>query len=150
VDNKCEYVDSPIDIWVNNAMASVFAPFSEISPEEFQRVTAVTYLGYVWGTRSALRRMRARDAGTIVQVGSALSCRAKHAIRGFTDSLRTELLHEQSKVRLTMVQLPALNTPQFSWNRTHLERHPQPVPPIYQPKSPRRESSMPPSMLRES
>jgi NADP-dependent 3-hydroxy acid dehydrogenase YdfG len=134
----------PIDVWVNNAMTSVFARFWEIEPEEFRRATEVTYLGVVHGTRSALRRMMPRDRGTIVQVGSALAyrgiplqsayCGAKHAIKGFTESLRTELMHEGSNVRLTMVQMPALNTPQFSTVRTKLPRHPQPVPPIYQPE----------------
>jgi NADP-dependent 3-hydroxy acid dehydrogenase YdfG len=134
----------PIDVWVNNAMTSVFARFWEIEPDEYRRATEVTYLGVVHGTRSALRRMMPRDRGTIVQVGSALAyrgiplqsayCGAKHAIKGFTESLRTELMHEGSNVRLTMVQMPALNTPQFSTVRTKLPRHPQPVPPIYQPE----------------
>jgi NAD(P)-dependent dehydrogenase (short-subunit alcohol dehydrogenase family) len=134
----------PIDVWVNNAMASVFAPVSEIHPEEFRRVTEVTYLGVVYGTLSALERMRPRDRGVIVQVGSALAyrgiplqsayCASKHAIQGFTESLRCELMHEESAVRVTMVQLPALNTPQFDTVRTRLPRHPQPVPPIYQPE----------------
>lgn len=134
----------PVDVWVNNAMASVFAPVSEISPEEFRRVTEVTYLGVVYGTLCALRRMRVRQAGVIVQVGSALAyrgiplqsayCASKHAIQGFTESLRCELMHEQSPVRVTMVQMPALNTPQFDVVRTRLPRHPQPVPPIYQPE----------------
>src|ERR1700689_1635335 len=125
----------PIDVWVNNAMASVFAPVSEISPEEFRRVTEVTYLGVVYGTLCALRRMRPRRAGVIVQVGSALAyrgiplqsayCASKHAIQGFTESLRCELMHEDSPVRVTMVQLPALNTPQFDVVRTRLPRHPQ-------------------------
>lgn len=134
----------PIDIWVNNAMTTVFAPLREITPEEFKRSTEVTYLGTVYGTMAALRRMLPRNTGAIVQVGSALAyrsiplqapyCGAKHAIRGFTDSLRSELIHDRSKVHLTMVQLPAMNTPQFSWCRTRLPRHPQPVPPIYQPE----------------
>lgn len=134
----------PIDIWVNNAMTTVFAPLDQITPEEFRRATEVTYLGTVYGTMAALERMGPRNQGSIVQVGSALSyrgiplqsayCGAKHAIRGFTDSLRCELLHEQSKIRLTMVQLPALNTPQFNWCRTKLPNQPQPVPPIYQPE----------------
>jgi NAD(P)-dependent dehydrogenase (short-subunit alcohol dehydrogenase family) len=134
----------PIDVWVNNAMTSVFAPFTEIEPEEFRRVTEVTYLGLVFGTRSALRRMLPRDRGTIVQVGSALAyrgiplqsayCGGKHAIEGFTESVRAELFHEKSKVRLTMVQMPALNTPQFQWVLSRLPRSPQPVPPIYQPE----------------
>jgi NAD(P)-dependent dehydrogenase (short-subunit alcohol dehydrogenase family) len=134
----------PIDVWVNNAFTSVFAPFDRISPEEFRRVTEVTYLGYVNGTRAALRHMRPRDRGTIVQVGSALAyrgiplqsayCGAKHAIQGFTESVRCELAHDGSHVRLTMVQLPAVNTPQFSWVLSRLPRRPQPVPPIYQPE----------------
>jgi NAD(P)-dependent dehydrogenase (short-subunit alcohol dehydrogenase family) len=136
----------PIDVWVNNAMTSVFAPFSDMTPEEFERVTAVNYLGYVYGTMAALRRMRARNAGTIVQVGSALSyraiplqsayCGAKFGIRGFTDSIRVELRHEGSAVHMTMVQLPGVNTPQFNWCRSKLPDHPQPVPPIYQPEIP--------------
>jgi short-subunit dehydrogenase len=134
----------PIDVWVNNAMTSVFAPFTEIEPAEFRRVTEVTYLGFVHGTRAALRRMLPRDRGTIVQVGSALAyrgiplqsayCGGKHAIKGFTESVRAELLHERSAVRLTMVQMPALNTPQFEWVLSRLPRSPQPVPPIYQPE----------------
>ena len=134
----------PIDVWVNCAFASVFAPFAEISPDEFRRVTEVSYLGFVYGTMAALTRMRPRDAGTIVQVGSALGersiplqsayCGAKHAINGFTSSLRCELLHEGSRVSVTVVQMPAVNTPQFSWVRSRLPRHPQPVPPIYQPE----------------
>jgi len=134
----------PIDVWVNCAFASVFAPFAEISPEEFRRVTEVSYLGFAYGTMAALARMRPRDAGTIVQVGSALGersiplqsayCGAKHAINGFTSALRCELLHEGSRVAITVVQMPAVNTPQFSWVRSRLPRHPQPVPPIYQPE----------------
>jgi len=134
----------PIDVWVNVAFTSVFAPFHEISATEFRRVTEVSYLGYVYGTGAALRRMRARDRGTIVQVGSALAyrgiplqsayCGAKHAIQGFNEALRCELLHEHSKVRVTMVQMPAVNTPQFSWVRSKLPRQPQPVPPIYPPE----------------
>jgi NAD(P)-dependent dehydrogenase (short-subunit alcohol dehydrogenase family) len=134
----------PIDIWVNVAFTSVFAPFTQIEPDEFRRVTEVSYLGYVYGTRVALDRMRPRDHGTIVQVGSALSyrsiplqsayCGAKHAINGFTESVRTELLHEKSSVRITVVQMPAVNTPQFSWVLSRLPNHPQPVPPIYQPE----------------
>lgn len=139
-----EQTFGPIDIWINNAMTTVFAPLREITAEEFKRATEVTYLGTVYGTMAALRRMMPRDRGTIVQVGSALAyrsiplqapyCGAKHAIRGFTDSLRSELIHDHSNVHLTMVQLPAMNTPQFSWCRTRLPRHPQPVPPIYQPE----------------
>jgi NAD(P)-dependent dehydrogenase (short-subunit alcohol dehydrogenase family) len=134
----------PIDIWVNSAMATVFAPVLETTPEEFRRATEVTYLGSVWGTMAALRRMVPRDRGVVVQVGSALAFRgiplqaayggAKHAVQGFLDSVRTELLHGGSRVRVTSVHLPALNTPQFSWGRTKLPRHPQPVPPIYQPE----------------
>jgi NAD(P)-dependent dehydrogenase (short-subunit alcohol dehydrogenase family) len=134
----------PIDVWVNNAMLSVFSPIAELSADEVRRVTEVTYLGYVHGTLAALRRMRPCDRGVIVQLGSALAyraiplqgayCAAKHAIEGFTESLRCELLHERSKVRVTMVQLPALNTPHFSVVRTRLPRHPKPVPPIFQPE----------------
>ena len=134
----------PIDVWVNNAMASVFSPIVDMTPEEFERVTAVTYLGVVYGTLAALRRMRPRDTGAIVQVGSALAyrgiplqsayCAAKHAVQGFCDSLRTELLHDNSRIRLTMVQLPALNTPQFDWVKSRLPGRAQPVPPIFQPE----------------
>jgi NAD(P)-dependent dehydrogenase (short-subunit alcohol dehydrogenase family) len=134
----------PIDIWINNAMASVFSPVRETPAEEFKRVTEVTYLGYVHGTLSALRRMLPRDRGVIVQVGSALAyrgiplqapyCAAKHAVQGFMDSLRCELLHDGSRVQVTMVQLPALNTPQFGWVKSRLPRKAQPVPPIYQPE----------------
>jgi short-subunit dehydrogenase len=138
----------PIDVWVNNAMATVFSEFSKVSPNEYRRVTEVTYLGTVWGTMAALKRMAPRNRGTIVQVGSALAyrsiplqsayCGAKAAIRGFTDSLRTELLHDRSDINLTMVQLPAVNTPQFDWCRSHMKHHPQPVPPIYEPEVPAR------------
>ena len=134
----------PIDVWVNNAMVSVFAAFEDVSPSDFRRVTDVTYLGYVYGTMAALRRMRPRDSGVVVQVGSALAyraiplqsayCGAKHAIEGFTESLRCELAHARSGVRVTMVHLPAVNTPQFHWVKTALRRHPQPVPPIFQPE----------------
>jgi NAD(P)-dependent dehydrogenase (short-subunit alcohol dehydrogenase family) len=137
-----------IDVWVNDAFTAVFAPFWEVSPEEFRRVTEVSYLGYVYGTMAALRRMKPRDRGTIVQVGSALAyrgiplqtayCGAKHAIQGFNEALRCELLHEKSSVRVTMVQLPAVNTPQFSWVLSRLPHSPQPVPPIYQPEVPAR------------
>ncbi|MFJ8098492.1 SDR family oxidoreductase [Streptomyces griseofuscus] len=133
-----------IDVWVNVAFTSVFAPFTEITAEEYERVTQVSYLGFVNGTRSALKRMLPRDEGTIVQVGSALGsrsiplqsayCGAKHAINGFTSSLRTELLHQQSHVRITIAQMPAVNTPQFSWVLSRLPKRPQPVPPIYQPE----------------
>jgi NAD(P)-dependent dehydrogenase (short-subunit alcohol dehydrogenase family) len=134
----------PIDVWVNNAYSSVFAAFGQVSDAEFRRTTEVAYLGYVYGTMAALRHMRARDRGAIVQVGRALAyrgiplqsayCGAKHAIQGFTESLRCELLHDRSGVHVTMVQLPAVNTPQFSWVRSKLARHPRPVPPIYQPE----------------
>ncbi len=137
-----------IDVWVNNAMATIFAPIAEITADEFARATQVTYLGTVYGTMAALRRMTPRDRGAIVQVGSALAYRAiplqsaycggKFAIRGFTDSVRTELLHNRSGVWISMVQLPAVNTPQFSWCRTKLPNHPQPVPPIFQPEVPAR------------
>jgi short-subunit dehydrogenase len=134
----------PITVWVNNAMTTIFAPFAEIQPDEYKRATEVTYLGCVYGTMAALKRMLRRDQGAIVQVGSALAyrsiplqsayCGAKHAIVGFTDSLRCELIHRKSQVHLTVVHLPAMNTPQFSWCRTRLPRHPQPVPPIFQPE----------------
>jgi len=134
----------PIDVWINNAMTSVYSPVHQMTADEYRRVTEVTYLGAVHGTISALRRMRQRDAGVIVQVGSALAyrsiplqsayCAAKHALRGFTESLRTELIHEQSGVGVTIVHLPALNTPQFGWVRSRLPRKAQPVPPIFQPE----------------
>ncbi|HEY7404245.1 MAG TPA: SDR family oxidoreductase [Candidatus Angelobacter sp.] len=134
----------PIDIWVNNAMASVFSPIKEMPAEEFKRVTEVTYLGYVYGTLAALKRMLQRDRGTIVHVGSALAyrsiplqsayCAAKHAILGFFASLRTELMHDKSNVKTVMVQMPALNTPQFGWVKSRLPRKAQPVPPIFQPE----------------
>ncbi|MEV5607721.1 SDR family oxidoreductase [Streptomyces sp. NPDC052225] len=134
----------PIDVWVNNAFAGVFAPFVDITPDEFRRVTEVTYLGYVYGTRAALRRMLPRDSGTVVQVGSALAyrgiplqsayCGAKHAIQGFNESLRCELLHSGTRVRTTMVQLPAVNTPQFDWVLDRLPGRARPVPPVYQPE----------------
>ena len=136
----------PIEVWVNDAMATVFAPLSETAPDEFRRATEVTYLGTVHGTMAALRRMVPRDSGVVVQVGSALAyrsiplqaayCGAKFAVRGFTDSVRTELLHDGSNVHITMVQLPAVNTPQFSWCRTRLPDHPQPVAPIFDPDVP--------------
>ena len=142
--SQIEVALGPIDVWVNAAMASVFSPVHELQAEEVRRVAAVTYLGSVNGILTALRRMRHRDAGTIVQVGSALAyraiplqasyCGSKFAIRGFVDSLRCELLHEQSGVRITTVHMPALNTPQFGWVRSRLPFHPQPVPPIYQPE----------------
>jgi NAD(P)-dependent dehydrogenase (short-subunit alcohol dehydrogenase family) len=134
----------PISVWVNAAFSSVFAPFDQIAPAEFRRVTEVSYLGYVYGTMAALKYMKPRDHGTIVQVGSALAyrgiplqsayCGAKHAIQGFNEALRCELLHGHSKVRVTMAQLPALNTPQFSWVLSRLRRRAQPVPPIFQPE----------------
>ncbi|MGW3347998.1 SDR family oxidoreductase [Nonomuraea rubra] len=134
----------PISVWINTAFSSVFAKFADISPDEYERTTAVTYLGYVWGTKVALDLMRPRNAGAIVQTGSALSqrgiplqsayCGAKHAIKGFTESVRTELMSDGSGVRITLVQLPAVNTPQFDWVLSKLRRHPQPVPPIYQPE----------------
>ena len=140
---QVEELFGPIDVWINVAFTSVFAPFAEISADEFRRVTEVSYLGFVYGTMVALGRMKTRDRGTIVQVGSALGersiplqsayCGAKHAINGFTSSLRCELLHENSGVHVTVVQMPAVNTPQFSWVRSRLPNHPQPVPPIYQP-----------------
>jgi NAD(P)-dependent dehydrogenase (short-subunit alcohol dehydrogenase family) len=130
----------PIDIWINNAMVSVFSPVKEMTPANYRRVTEVAYLGFVHGTLSALRRMLPRDRGIIVQVGSALAyrgiplqsayCGAKHAIQGFTESLRSELIHDKSNVRITMVQMPALNTPQFSWVKSRLVGKPQPVPPV--------------------
>src|SRR3954453_8048663 len=133
-----------IDIWINNAMASVFSPIKQMTPEEFERVTEVTYLGYVYGTLAALKRILPGDRGVIVQVGSALayrgiplqaaSCAAKHAVQGFCDSLRCELIHDNSAVRVTMVQMPALNTPQFGWVKSRLPRKAQPVPPIFQPE----------------
>ena len=133
-----------IDVWINNAMTSVFAPIKKITPEEFRRVTEVTYLGYVYGTLAALKRMLPRNRGVIVQVGSALAyrgiplqsayCAAKHAIQGFCDSLRCELIHDNSKVKVTMLQMPAFNTPQFGWVKSRLPRKAQPVPPIFQPE----------------
>ena len=133
-----------IDIWVNAAMATFLAPLKDVPSDDFRRATEVTYLGFVYGTMAALRRMLPRNRGHIVQVGSALAyrgiplqtayCGAKHAIQGFTESLRCELLHDKSNVKISMVQLPALNTPQFHWAKTTLPMHPQPVPPIYQPE----------------
>jgi NAD(P)-dependent dehydrogenase (short-subunit alcohol dehydrogenase family) len=134
----------PIDVWVNNAMVTVFSPFDEVTPEEYRRVTEVTYLGTVNGTRAALTRMKSRNRGCIVQVGSALAyrsiplqsayCGAKAAIRAFSDALRSELIHERSRICITMVQLSAFNTPQFDWGRSHMPRRAQPVPPIFQPE----------------
>lgn len=133
-----------IDIWVNDAMTTVFSPFEDISPEDFKRVTDVTYHGYVWGTRSALKRMRERNHGTIVQVGSAMAyrsiplqtayCGAKHAIKGFTEAVRTELLHAKSNVHITIVEMPAVNTPQFEWCATSLTQHPKPMGTVFQPE----------------
>ena len=141
---EAEETFGPIDIWINVAFTTVFSPFLEITPEEYARVTNVTYHGYVYGTQAALRRMMPRDRGVIVQVGSALAyrgiplqtayCGAKHAIQGFTEALRAELIHNHCHVRLTMPQLPAVNTPQFTWGRNKLPRKAQPVPPIYQPE----------------
>lgn len=138
----------PIDVWVNNAMTTVFAPLWEVKPDEFQRAVEVTFLGQVWGTMAALSRMKPRDRGSIVNVGSALAfigiplqaayCSSKFACLGFFESTRAELLHEGSHVRMSMVHLPAVNTPQFDWCRTTLPKHPQPVPPIYQPEIPAR------------
>jgi NAD(P)-dependent dehydrogenase (short-subunit alcohol dehydrogenase family) len=132
-----------IDVWINNAMVTVFGGFQQVTPEEFRRVTEVTYLGAVHGTRAALGAMQARNRGVIVQVGSGLAyrgiplqtayCGAKHAVRGFTDALRTELLQQRSGIRLTAVHLPAINTPQFDWARTHRKQAPRPVAPVYSP-----------------
>jgi len=147
VEQAAERIEAelgPIDIWINVAMATIYAPLHRISAAEYRRATEVTYLGNVYGTMAALKRMRARNRGTIVQVGSALAyraiplqapyCGAKFAIRGFTDSLRSELLHDRLNIHLTMVQMPALNTPQFDWGRNKLPKRPQPVPPIFQPE----------------
>jgi NAD(P)-dependent dehydrogenase (short-subunit alcohol dehydrogenase family) len=142
---RAESEFGPIDVWVNVAFTNVFGEFWDITPEEWRRLTDVTYLGYVWGTMSAMKRMRSHDRGTIVQVGSALCyrsiplqspyCGAKSAIRGFTDSVRCELIANKSNVRMTMVQMPAVNTPQFTWNRVKSGlNHPQPLPPIFQPE----------------
>jgi short-subunit dehydrogenase len=147
VERAAERIEAelgPIDVWVNAAMTAVLAEVKDTTADEFKRVTEVTYLGSVHGVQAALRRMLPRDSGVIVQVGSALSrrgiplqatyCASKHAIKGFADSLRAELIHEGSNVKLTFVQLPGLNTPQFGWVRTRLDKHPQPVAPIYQPE----------------
>ena len=141
---RAEQEFGPIDIWINNAMVSVLSPALRMTAADYRRVTEVTYLGYVYGTLSALRRMVPRNRGIVVQIGSALAyrsiplqsayCGAKHAIQGFTESLRCELIHDGSRVRLTTVQLPAVNTPQFSWIKTRMPRHPQPFPPIFQPE----------------
>jgi len=147
VDAAAERVErelGPIDVWVNNAMATVFAPFADIAPEDFRRVTDVTYHGFVWGTMAALKRMRPRNRGTIVQVSSALAyrsiplqspyCGAKHAIKGFTQSVRTELEHENSDIHIAVVDMPGVNTPQFEWCRTTLTHHPKPIGTYYQPE----------------
>jgi NAD(P)-dependent dehydrogenase (short-subunit alcohol dehydrogenase family) len=147
VEAAAEEIESelgPIDVWVNNAMTTVFSRVGDLDDEEYERVTDVNYHGTVYGTQVAVERMRERDEGSIVQVGSALAyrgiplqsayCGSKHAIQGFTESLRTELLHDDSGIELTMVQLPAVNTPQFEHSRSHIDEHPQPVPPIYQPE----------------
>ena len=141
---QTEETFGPIDIWINVAFTTVFSPFMEIHPDEYRRVTEVTYLGYVYGTQAALRRMIPRNRGKIVQVGSALAyrgiplqtayCGAKHAIQGFTEALRAELIHNKRDINMTMVQLPAVNTPQFTWGRNKMPRKAQPVPPIYQPE----------------
>jgi len=141
---RAEHELGPIDIWINCAMVTVFGEFAQLTMDEFRRVTEVTYLGYVHGTHAALQRMLARDHGTIVQVGSALAyrgiplqsayCGAKHAIRGFSDAVRTELMHRESRVWLTEVHMPALNTPQFDWCKNKMQHKSQPVPPIYQPE----------------
>lgn len=147
VDAAAERVErelGPIDVWVNNAMATVFAPFADIAPEDFRRVTDVTYHGFVWGTMAALKRMRPRNRGTIVQVSSALAyrsiplqspyCGAKHVIKGFTQSVRTELEHENSDIHIAVVDMPGVNTPQFEWCRTTLTHHPKPIGTYYQPE----------------
>jgi NAD(P)-dependent dehydrogenase (short-subunit alcohol dehydrogenase family) len=141
---RVESEAGPIDVWVNSAFTSVFAPFSQITPAEFRRVTEVSYLGYVYATMAALHHMKPRNRGVIVHVGSALAyrgiplqsayCGAKHAIQGFSESLRCELLHDKSGIQVTMVQMPAVNTPQFDWVLSRLPRRAQPVPPIYQPE----------------
>jgi NADP-dependent 3-hydroxy acid dehydrogenase YdfG len=141
---KVEDAFGSIDIWVNDAMVSVFSPVKEMQPDEYKRVTEVTYLGYVYGTMVAMKSMLPRDKGIIIQIGSALAyrsiplqsayCGAKHAIYGFTESLRTELLHDKSRIRVVMMELPAVNTPQFSWVKSRLPNKPQPVPPIFQPE----------------
>jgi short-subunit dehydrogenase len=147
VDRAAERIESelgPIELWVNDAMTTVFAPSWDIDANDFRRAVEVTFLGQVWGTQAALARMRPRDRGTIVEVGSALSymaiplqsayCASKFACRGYFEAVRAELLHEKSGIRMCMVHLPAVNTPQFDWCQTTLDRHPMPVPPIYQPE----------------
>lgn len=142
--NEIEKYFGHIDIWINNAMVTVFSPINEMTAHEFKKVTDTTYLGSVYGTMVALKKMRPRNQGTIIQVGSALAyraiplqsayCASKHAVEGFTESLRSELYHDHSKIHVSMVQLPAINTPQFKWNKAKLSYEPQPVPPIYQPE----------------
>ncbi|RWK56802.1 MAG: SDR family NAD(P)-dependent oxidoreductase [Mesorhizobium sp.] len=142
--DEIESTLGPIELWINNAMATVFSPVEEISPAEFRRVTEVTYLGSVHGTMAALRHMKPRNRGTILQIGSALAyrgiplqaayCGAKHALRGFSESLRTELIHDHSDIRVTIVELPAVDTPQFDWARTHTGREPRPMAPVFQPE----------------
>ncbi|HTT59940.1 MAG TPA: SDR family oxidoreductase [Acidimicrobiales bacterium] len=147
VDRAAKWVESelgPIDVWINNAMTTIFSPLSEIKHEDFERALRVTFLGQVWGTMAALERMQPRNKGAIINVGSALAfvgiplqsayCASKFACRGFFEAARAELLHNHSQVRLSMVHLPAMNTPQFDWCATTLDKHPQPVPPIYQPE----------------
>ncbi|MGB8197525.1 MAG: SDR family oxidoreductase [Acidimicrobiales bacterium] len=147
VDRAADRVEAElghIDVWVNNAMTTVFSPLRDVEPEDFERAIRVTFLGQVWGTMAALKRMRPRDAGAVINVGSALAfvgiplqsayCASKFACRGFFEATRAELLHDRSNVRLSMVHLPAMNTPQFDWCETTMDRHPQPVPPIYQPE----------------
>jgi len=147
VEDAASHIEAtlgPIDVWVNNAMLTSLSPLAEMPERDFRRITDVTYLGYVWGTMAALRRMRPRNRGVIVQVGSALAyrsiplqsayCGAKHAIRGFTDSLRCELRHEKSGIHVTMVQMPVINTPQFDWAKTGMPHAPRPVAPIFQPE----------------
>jgi short-subunit dehydrogenase len=149
VEETASYVETElgaIDVWVNDAMVAVFSPVAAMHADEFRRVTDVTYLGYVWGTLAALRRMKQRNRGVIVQVGSALAyrnsplqsayCAAKQAVKGFTESLRAELVHERSRVRVVMVELPAVNTPQFDWSRSRLPRRAQPESPVFQPEVP--------------
>lgn len=141
---KIEDTWGHIDVWINDAMVSVFSPVDQMEAEEFKRVTEVSYLGYVYGTLAALKRMKSKNSGVIIQIGSALAyrsiplqsayCAAKHAIAGFSESLRTELLHDKSDVKVCQINLPAVNTPQFSWVKSRLPNNPQPVPPIYQPE----------------
>lgn len=142
--DRTEREFGPIDVWVNNAMVSVFSPVKEMEASDYKRVTEVLYLGFVHGTLSALKRMQIRDRGTIIQIGSALAyrsiplqsayCACKHAIAGFTDSLRCELYHDKSNINLTHIQMPAMNTTQFGWVKSRLPNDPQPVPPIFEPE----------------